>query len=318
MVMFGLILFLLNCPRRDRAFLETGFLHENLDFVSSLLRNPVSDGPPMSDIKGFEFIEKLHQLTRTHISASHTPTGNRARGGDWELQVSTDETSPPLAFAPEAMAAYPGLLLNGTPRLNYDIFISKLNPDGGFPWAKNLGGDYDYGISITTDSSSNIYTTGDFRGTVDFDPGPGRDDNLIGVSSNDTLFGGPSNNYIDGLQGDDWLYGGKGNDTLIGQQGNDVLFGAQGDDSLDGGIGNDTLLGGRGNDTLFGGENDDVLDGGIGADSLNGIGNDTLYGGVGNDTLNGAEGDNFLVLVRIYLLSVKPTVLMLLLISRRD
>jgi len=55
-----------------------------------------------------------------------------------------------------------------------DIFISKLDASGNFVWAKKMGGtSYDYGYSITTDASGNVYTTGYFQGTVDFDPGPG-------------------------------------------------------------------------------------------------------------------------------------------------
>ncbi|MCH2022647.1 MAG: SBBP repeat-containing protein [Saprospiraceae bacterium] len=54
-----------------------------------------------------------------------------------------------------------------------DIYIHKLDPNGNFIWAKSMGnGDYDEGRSITTDASGNVYTTGDFGGTVDFDPGP--------------------------------------------------------------------------------------------------------------------------------------------------
>jgi hypothetical protein len=62
----------------------------------------------------------------------------------------------------------------GTSAGSVDIFISKLNSDGSFAWAKNLGGSsFDYGNSIATDSAGNVYTTGYFYGTADFDPGAG-------------------------------------------------------------------------------------------------------------------------------------------------
>ncbi len=55
-----------------------------------------------------------------------------------------------------------------------DIFISKLDATGNFIWAKNLGGNSsDYGRSIAIDASGNVYTTGGFQATADFDPGVG-------------------------------------------------------------------------------------------------------------------------------------------------
>ena len=52
-----------------------------------------------------------------------------------------------------------------------DIFICKLDASGNYLWAKSVGGtDYDFGISIKTDDSGNVYTTGNFLDTVDFDP----------------------------------------------------------------------------------------------------------------------------------------------------
>lgn len=55
-----------------------------------------------------------------------------------------------------------------------DIFVSKLDAAGNFVWAKQLGGTSDNsGISIAVDASGNVYTTGEFQGTADFDPGAG-------------------------------------------------------------------------------------------------------------------------------------------------
>src|SRR5688500_2535630 len=53
-----------------------------------------------------------------------------------------------------------------------DIFVSNLNSSGEFVWARQLGGtNSDKGISITVDNIGNVYTTGRFAETTDFDPG---------------------------------------------------------------------------------------------------------------------------------------------------
>ena len=68
---------------------------------------------------------------------------------------------------------------------DYDIFVSKLDSDGNFVWAKNMGGTSgDYGYGIAVDSAGDIYTTGRFQGTADFDPGVGVF-NLISAGSGD-------------------------------------------------------------------------------------------------------------------------------------
>lgn len=55
-----------------------------------------------------------------------------------------------------------------------DIFITKQDPSGTLIWAVRMGGTgNDDGFSITVDLSGNVLTTGHFRNTVDFDPGPG-------------------------------------------------------------------------------------------------------------------------------------------------
>lgn len=55
-----------------------------------------------------------------------------------------------------------------------DIFISKLDAAGNFVWARSIGGSLDdESYSIDVDNSGNVYITGGFQGTVDFDPGTG-------------------------------------------------------------------------------------------------------------------------------------------------
>jgi hypothetical protein len=55
-----------------------------------------------------------------------------------------------------------------------DIFVQKLDASGNLIWAKRMGGtNTDIGNGIAVDASGNVYTTGRFEGTVDFDPNAG-------------------------------------------------------------------------------------------------------------------------------------------------
>ncbi len=95
-----------------------------------------------------------------------------------------------------------------------DVFISKLDAAGNFVWAKSIGSAFlDRAQSITFDAIGNIYIAGNYRGTADFDPGPGvytltpvglfdifviklnASGNLIWVSS----IGGPDDDFVSAL-----------------------------------------------------------------------------------------------------------------------
>lgn len=59
---------------------------------------------------------------------------------------------------------------------NYDVFILKLDTSGSFVFAKSMEGgasSFATGGSIAVDQSGNIYASGGFTKTYDFDPGPG-------------------------------------------------------------------------------------------------------------------------------------------------
>jgi len=65
---------------------------------------------------------------------------------------------------------------NHTSNGQYDVFLSKFDPLGAFKWARTWGGSYeDEGWGVAVDGSGNVYVTGWFSGTVDFDPGSGVD-----------------------------------------------------------------------------------------------------------------------------------------------
>jgi len=68
-----------------------------------------------------------------------------------------------------------------------DIFITRLDATGNFEWVKAMGGTgSEEGLSIALDPSGNIYTTGGFQRSVDFDPGP--DKYVLGITEGYAVF----------------------------------------------------------------------------------------------------------------------------------
>jgi hypothetical protein len=100
---------------------------------------------------------------------------------------------------------------------NYDLFLLKLDVNGNFRWAVRIGADnFDAGMGVAVNASSEIFLTGFFAGTVDFDPGA---DVYEMVASYGDLLGygdgfvcklGSNGRFIwakqFGVEGDDWAY----------------------------------------------------------------------------------------------------------------
>ena len=80
-----------------------------------------------------------------------------------------------------------------------DIFILKLNSNGQFVWAKSIGRNAsEIGYGIDTDAKGNVLVTGAFIGTVDFNPGTGRN-NLVANTGGTDVFVlklSPAGNYV--------------------------------------------------------------------------------------------------------------------------
>lgn len=68
----------------------------------------------------------------------------------------------------------PGAGVSNMTAGNYDAYLLKLDPSGNFAFAKQItGSNAERGYSVDLDAAGNIYLTGDFIGTADFDTGPG-------------------------------------------------------------------------------------------------------------------------------------------------
>jgi len=84
-----------------------------------------------------------------------------------------------------------------TVRLTYrggisDAYVVKLAPDTGgalkFAWAQSVGGTgSDSGMGVTVDGAGNIYLSGWFEGTVNFNTGSGKSQNLTSAGGNDSF-----------------------------------------------------------------------------------------------------------------------------------
>lgn len=112
-------------------------------------------------------------------------------------------------FDPSSATAY--VVSTGT-TLARDVFIAKYTSSGTYVWAENVGSisdDGEAGVDIEVDASSNIYITGNFKGSADMDPGAGTyflnsmgldDIFLAKYSSSGSFiyaksFGSPANDY---------------------------------------------------------------------------------------------------------------------------
>lgn len=96
---------------------------------------------------------------------------------------------------------------------SYDAFVVKLTAAGNFVWAKGMGGGIaDYGRCIKVDASNNVYTTGYYQNTADFDPSTTSTYTITAAGMNDIYVSklDASGNFVwaksMGSAGNDWGY----------------------------------------------------------------------------------------------------------------
>ncbi len=100
--------------------------------------------------------DKLHDGA---LSIATDAQGNVYITGSFQGTVDFDPGDDTLSF---------------TSKGSFDVFVQKLNTNGDLIWAKQMGGgNFDRGNAVTTDKKGNVYVTGNFTLTVDFDPDSG-------------------------------------------------------------------------------------------------------------------------------------------------
>lgn len=159
-----------------------------------------------------------------------------------------------------------------------DIFAVKLDAGGNFMWAKSIGAAAtDGGNGIAVDASSNVYLTGFFQGTVDFDPGPSTF-NLISAGSNDifvTKLDGSGNFMWAGAMGS--VGSDIGNSIAVDASGNVYTTGVfLGSADFDPGVATTTLTSAGSNDIFVSKLNSSGAF--VWADGVGGTGNDQGLG----------------------------------------
>jgi Ca2+-binding RTX toxin-like protein len=161
--------------------------------------------------------------------------------------------------------------------------------------------------------------------------GTDNDDNLIGSSESDSIFGLAGNDTINGGSGDDYLDGDTGNDVINAGDGNDYIYAGTGINTVDGGSGNDYLslslsdinsnltltytdsnngnisngssfknieslyiyTGSGDNEINVSAANNASITTGAGNDTITAtVGDDYIYSGDGNDVINAGDGND--------------------------
>jgi Ca2+-binding RTX toxin-like protein len=125
---------------------------------------------------GKAFVKRLSELTGARVAASQNLTGSVAKGGDWELEVSTGKIETPLVFEAEVLAGYEYVLATFGPATNFPITYSlrkvataDFNKDGNLDLAFATTGP-NRNVSITLGNG-----TGQFGAATNLNTSPPSD-----------------------------------------------------------------------------------------------------------------------------------------------
>ena len=162
----------LNCEPNDIAVNKEGFVYTTGAFGETMDFDP---GP------------KTYELRATGLMSTYVSTldkdGNFVRaiefgeGHGQTVAVDDEDNLYVLGMFRGTVDFDPGpgtfKLTSSESMDRFDIFLSKLNREGNLVWVIQIGGDdEEEALDFVMDAAKNLYLTGTFNGSVDFDPGP--------------------------------------------------------------------------------------------------------------------------------------------------
>ncbi|MCT4582102.1 MAG: SBBP repeat-containing protein [Flavobacteriales bacterium] len=191
----------------------TGYFRTTVDFdPSAATVNLTSNG--MRDCYILKFDSNGNFIWVKSIGGGFQDSGNDIEIDDSGNAYVTGQFQYTVDFDPGSNTS--NLVSSGI----LDAFILKLDATGNFVWAKNYGGtSLENSTSISLDGDGNIYTTGNFYETADFDPGTGSV-NLTATASSSDIF------ILKLNPTGDYVWAGK-----IGELGDDIGYAITVDDA---------------------------------------------------------------------------------------
>ncbi len=152
---------------KDNYLIITGFFSETVDFdLSSGVYNLTSNG-------NYDIFLAKYTLNGDLIWAKHFGGVGPDIGRSIWLYNNDDillagDFNSTVDFDPSDNNA---ILSTMSPSGITDVFFAKYTKEGNFLWVKHIAGNsYSYAQTVAVDNFSNIYLTGTFSKTVDFDP----------------------------------------------------------------------------------------------------------------------------------------------------
>lgn len=148
----------------------TGSFYGTTDFdpgvgINNMTSQGAYDGFVLKlDVSGnFLWVRTFDGATGTGLSEGNSlrvdATGNVYTAGFYEGNVDFDPSAGNYNLTAQAGGI--------------DIFVQKMDNNGNFLWAKGFGGANNMEGEMTLDAAGNVFITGYYQGTVDFDPGMG-------------------------------------------------------------------------------------------------------------------------------------------------